>query len=190
MELLERKIIKDGKVLSGNVLKVGSFLNQQIDVKLTSAMADEVFNHFKDKGVTKILTVEASGIALAYAVASKFNVNVVYAKKQGASNVNGDVYSATCFSYTHNKSNVLVVPKDYISKDDKILIIDDFMANGQAALALMDIILGAGATLVGISCAIEKGFQGGGDGLREKGIDVFSLAIVDKMDEDGIVFRN
>lgn len=189
MELLEQMIIKEGKVLKGNVLKVGSFLNQQINVKLAEAMAEEVYSHFKTNGVTKILTVEASGIALAFAVAEKFNVNVVYAKKQGASNVNGDVYEATCFSYTHNKSNILVVPKTFIEKGDNILIIDDFLANGEAVNALTKIVNDAGANLVGVSCAIEKGFQGGGDGLRAKGVDVFSLAVIDEMSEDGIVFR-
>ncbi len=189
MKLLESKILKDGIVLKGNVLKVGSFLNQQIDVELTNAMAEEVYSHFKNKGVTKILTVEASGIALAYAVANKFNVNVVYAKKQGASNVNGDVYQTPCFSYTHNKSNILVVPKSYLNSQDKILIIDDFLANGEAVKALSTIVGLAEAEVVGVSCAIEKGFQGGGDGFRAKGIDVFSLAVIDEMTENGIVFR-
>ena len=189
MELLEKRITKEGKVLKGNVLKVGSFLNQQIDVELTSAMAKEVYSHFKNKGVTKILTVEASGIALAYAVANEFKVNVVYAKKQGASNVNGDVYQTPCFSYTHNKTNILVVPKTYIKTCDKILIIDDFLANGEAIKALSKIVELAGAEIVGVSCAIEKGFQGGGDEFRAKGVDVFSLAVIDGMSENGIVFR-
>ena len=189
MELLELRIKNEGKVLKGNVLKVGSFLNQQIDVSLTESMAEDVLFHFNDKGVTKVLTVEASGIALAYAVARKFNAGLVYAKKQGATNVEGNVFSAPCFSYTHNKQNVLVVPKEYITSTDKILIIDDFLANGQAVNALISIVEDAGASVVGVSCAVEKGFQGGGDALREKGIDVYSLALIDEMNEKGITFR-
>ncbi len=190
MERLEREIINRGKVLPGNVLKVGSFLNQQMDVKLLSDMAKNVYERFVDKGVTKILTVEASGIALAVLIAEKFGVDAVFAKKSKTANVDGGFYSAECYSFTHKKSNTLIVPKEYIESGDKLLIADDFLANGEAIRALKKIVDEAGATLVGAAIGIEKGFQGGGDALRAEGIDVYSLAIVEKMDEKGIEFRN
>ncbi len=190
MKKLESEIIERGKVLPGNVLKVGSFLNQQMDVKLLSEMAKSVYERFASKGVTKILTVEASGIALAVLIAEKFGVDAVFAKKTKTANVEGGVYSAECYSYTHKKSNTLIVPQEYILSDDKILIADDFLANGEAIRALRKIVLQAGASLVGVAIGIEKGFQGGGDALRNEGIDVYSLAIVDKMDENGIQFRS
>lgn len=190
MELLKEEIIKRGKVLPGNVLKVGSFLNQQMDVALLSKMSKEIFEHFRNSGVTKILTVEASGIALAVLVAEKFGVDAVFAKKSKTSNVEGSVYSAECFSYTHQKNNILIVPAEYISKEDNVLIVDDFLAHGQAIKGLKSIIEQASATLVGASIAIEKGFQGGGDAMRREGVDVFSLAIIETMQEDGLTFRN
>lgn len=189
MERLEQEIIKKGKVLPGGVLKVGSFLNQQMDVKLLSDMAKSVYERFNDKGITKVLTVEASGIAFAVLVAEKFGVDAVFAKKSKTANVDGGVYSADCYSYTHKKSNVLIVPCDYIDKDDKIIIVDDFLANGEAVRALRKIVKDANATLSGVAICVEKGFQGGGDELRKDGIDVYSLAIVDEMGEDGIKFR-
>lgn len=189
MEKLEQEIIKRGKVLPGNVLKVGSFLNQQMDVKLLSEMAKNVCEYFADKKVSKILTVEASGIALAVLIAEKFGVDAVFAKKSKTSNVEGGIYSADCYSFTHKKSNVLIVPCDYLSKEDKVLIVDDFLANGEAIRALRSITAQAGATLVGAAIGIEKGFQGGGDSLRKEGVDVYSLAIVEKMDGERIIFR-
>lgn len=189
MEKLEQEIIKRGKVLPGNVLKVGSFLNQQMDVKLLSEMAKSVYEYFADKNVSKILTVEASGIALAVLVAEKFGVDAVFAKKSKTANVEGGIYSADCYSFTHKKSNVLIVPCDYLSKEDKVLIVDDFLANGEAIRALRSITAQAEATLVGAAIGIEKGFQGGGDALREEGVDIYSLAIVEKMDGERIVFR-
>ena len=189
MERLEQEIIKKGKVLPGGVLKVGSFLNQQMDVKLLSEMAKNVYERFSDKGVTKILTVEASGIAFAVLVAEKFGVDAVFAKKSKTANVDGNVYTADCYSYTHKKSNVLILPEDYLDKDDKIIIVDDFLANGEAVRALKKIVEDAKATLVGAAICVEKGFQGGGDNLRKDGIDVYSLAIVEEMGEDGIKFR-
>lgn len=191
MELLQKAIIEKGKVLPGNVLKVGAFLNNQIDVKLLAEMGKEIRSHFRDCEVTKILTVEASGIGLACVTAQFFDCNVVFAKKTKTANVDGGLYSADCFSYTHKKSNVLIVPEEFLTKDDKVLIIDDFLAHGEAVNALMKIVDQAGATLTGVAIAIEKGFQKAGDEFRAKGINLCSLAIVDEMTEDGnITFRN
>lgn len=191
MELLQKAIKEKGKVLPGNVLKVGAFLNNQIDVKLLAEMGKEIRSHFRDCEVTKILTVEASGIGLACITAQFFDCNVVFAKKTKTANVDGGLYSADCFSYTHKKSNVLIVPEEFLNKDDKVLIIDDFLAHGEAVNALMKIVDQAGATLIGVAIAIEKGFQKAGDEFRAKGINLCSLAIVDEMTEDGnITFRN
>lgn len=189
MELLEREIVKRGVVLPGDVLKVGSFLNQRMDVALVSEMGKEIFNHYKSKGVTKVLTVEASGIAIAFAAAIEFGVDMIFAKKSKTANVSGELYKANCHSYTHNNDNTLTVPTEYISKEDKILIVDDFLACGNAFYALKDIVKQSGAEIVGFSAAIEKGFQGGGDKLREEGYDVFSLAIVESMEDGKITFR-
>jgi xanthine phosphoribosyltransferase len=190
MELLEKAILERGKVLPGNVLKVGCFLNNQLDVSLLVEMAKDIYEHFKGKGVNKVLTVEASGIALAVLVAEKFNCNAVFAKKSKTNNVDGELLSAECYSYTHKVMNNLIVPKEFLGKGDKVLLIDDFLANGQALFALKEITEKSGAELVGASTAIEKGFQGGGDKLREMGVDLYSLAIIDEMENGKIVFRN
>ena len=191
MELLQKAIIEKGKVLPGNVLKVGAFLNNQIDVKLLAEMGKEIHSHFNGCEVTKILTVEASGIGLACITAQFFNCSVVFAKKTKTANVDGGLYSAECFSYTHKKSNVLIVPEEFLTKDDNVLIIDDFLAHGEAVNALMKIVDQSGAKLSGVAIAIEKGFQKAGDEFRAKGINLCSLAIVDEMTEDGkIIFRN
>ena len=189
MKQLEEKILKDGIVLDGDVLKVGSFLNQQIDVELLRVMGEEIDRIYKGSGATKILTVEASGIALASAAGLKMNLPVVFAKKSVTSNVTGETYCAKVHSYTHNKDNTIIVPKNYICKNDKILIIDDFLAMGQAFEGLINICEQAGADIVGCTAAIEKGYQGGGDALRKRGIRVESLAVIDSMSENGIVFR-
>lgn len=189
MELLERAIIEKGKVLDGGVLKVGSFLNNQIDVNLISAMGKDIYEKFKDCGVTKILTVEASGIAIAVITAQFFNCNAVFAKKSKTVNVDGELYSAKCFSFTHKNENTLIVPKEYLNKNDKVLVIDDFLAHGEAINALTDIVNQSGATLSGVAVAIEKGFQGGGDELRAKGVNLYSLAIIDSMEDGKLVFR-
>lgn len=189
MELLEREILKKGKVLGDGVLKVGSFLNQNIDVKLLMEMGKEVKDHFKDKKVTKILTVEASGIAFAVAVANAFGVDMVFAKKTKAQNSDGELYTAECYSYTRKVSNILALPKEYLNSEDEVLIVDDFLAHGNATVALMDIAKQAGAKVAGVAIEIEKGFQGGGDKLRESGVDLLSLAIVDEMEEGKISFR-
>ena len=189
MELLEKAITEKGKVLPGNVLKVGAILNNRMDVKLLSALAEDIAAHFGDKGVTDVLTVEASGIALAVLVAEKLGVDALFAKKSKTANVEGEVYSAECYSYTHKKSNTLIVPAEYLEKDAKVLIVDDFLANGEALNALIDIGKQAGAETVGCAVAVEKGFQGGGDKLRAAGMDVYSLAIVESMENGKVVFR-
>ena len=189
MKVLEKAILEKGKVLPGNVLKVGAFLNNQLDVKLLSLMADDVYARFKDKGVTKILTVEASGIALAVLVAERFGVNAVFAKKSKTANLDGENYTAECFSYTHKINNNLIIGKEYLSSNDVVLVVDDFLAHGQAVYALKSIVEQAGATLSGVVIAIEKGFQGAGDKMRAEGIDLYSLAIVDSMDDCKIIFR-
>ncbi len=186
---LEQKIVCEGTVLEGNVLKVGSFLNQQLDVDFLLEMGDEIARIYAGDGVNKLLTVESSGIAVAVAAGAVMHLPVVFAKKNKSSNVSGDVYSANVHSYTHNKDFDIVVAKDYLNSDDKIVIIDDFLANGKALEGLIEIAEQAGAKVIGCTCAIEKGFQGGGDRLREKGIRVESLAIVEKMSPDSIEFR-
>lgn len=191
MELLEQRIIKDGEVLPGNILKVSGFLNHQIDISLLDAMGAEFKRLFKDKEVTKVVTIESSGIAIAYPVAREFGVPLVFAKKHQSKNVNEDVYKTVVYSFTHGQDYTVVVSKKFIKPGDKVLIVDDFLANGKALEGLIDIIEQAGATVQGMCIAIEKGFQKGGDSLREKGYQVESLAIVDKMTDDGkIEFRH
>ncbi len=189
MELLERAILQKGKVLPGNVLKVGAFLNNQIDVGLSVEMGKQIFSHYANCGVNKILTVESSGIGLACITAQFFNCNVVFAKKSKSSNVDGNVYTAECYSYTHNVMNNLLVPSEYLSKDDVVLVVDDFLAVGGATAACRQLIEKAGAKLAGIAIAIEKGFQGAGDKLRQEGVNLLSLAIIDSMTDGKIVFR-
>lgn len=184
MELLEKEIAKRGKVLQGNVLKVGDFLNHQMDVDLLCVMADEIVEHFSESGVNKILTVEASGIALAVLVAERLHCKTVFAKKSKALNADGEFYSAECVSFTRPDNNLIMLPKPYILKSDKVLIVDDFLAKGNATDALRSIVKQAGATLCGITVAVEKGFQGGGDKIRADGIDLLSLAIVDDMNPE------
>lgn len=192
MELLEQRIMKDGVVKKGNVLKVDSFLNHQMDTVLFAEMGKEFKRLFADKPINKILTIEASGIGIACVVAQFFQVPVVFAKKTQSINIDGDVYSSKIESFTHKRVYDVIVSKKYLSSDDHILIIDDFLANGCAVNGLLDIIEHAGATVEGIGIAIEKGQQIGGKLLRERGYQVESLAIIDSMnDETGeIVFRH
>lgn len=190
MNSLQKRILKDGKVLDGDILKVDSFLNHQIDVSLLEDMGRDFYELFKDCNINKILTVEASGIAIACFAAQRFNVPVVFAKKGYHKNVGNDVYTAEVFSFTKGTSYTVSVSKAYLNKSDRILVIDDFLANGQAVLGLKKIIADAGAELCGCGIAIEKGFQKGGAELREAGIDVKSLAIVESMDNGKIVFRD
>ncbi len=189
MKALEEKILKEGTVLPGHILKVGSFLNQQLDVDFLAQMGEEVKSLYADTQVNKILTIESSGIAIAVAVGMVMHIPVVFAKKNKSANVSGDVYVSRVHSYTHNKDYDVTVSAEYLGKDDKVLIIDDFLANGKALEGLIDIINQAGAELVGCTCAIEKGFQGGGDRLRAQGIRVESLAIVDQMSDNSLEFR-
>lgn len=189
MQALEEKIVKEGTVLPGNILKVGSFLNHQLDVDFIMEMGKEIAELFKNDGVNKILTVETSGIAIAMGAAAQMHIPVVFAKKHKTGNLSGDLYSTVVHSYTHGVDYNVVVNCDYLKADDRVLIVDDFLANGKAIMGLIDIINQAGATLVGCSCAIEKGFQHGGDNLREQGIKVESLAIIDSMDDNSVTFR-
>lgn len=182
MEIIEQEIQKRGKVLPGNVLKVNSFLNHQLDPYLLNIMAGEWIKLFKNDNITKIVTIEASGIALAILTGLKLNVPVVFAKKSNSKNI-ADVYKSKIHSYTRGQDFDIQIEKQFIYKDDIVLIIDDFLANGSATLGMIDIINQAGAKLAGVGIAIEKGFQNGGEILRNKGVRVESLAIISSMDE-------
>ena len=188
MKLLEQKILNEGKVLPGDVLKVDCFLNHQMDVAFLTALGKEIYNHFKNCNVNKILTVESSGIGLACLTAQFFNCKVLVAKKNKSSNISNNVYVAKVYSYTHQTENNIVVSKEYLSSDDNVLIIDDFLANGNACLGLIDIVNQAGGQVKGISCAVEKTYQGGYDKLASLGIDVYSLARIEKMQDGRITF--
>ena len=181
-EIWEKKILEDGVIKNGNVLKVDSFLNHQIDVPFIAELGKEFKRLFADRPINKILTIEASGIGIASIAAMYFNVPVVFAKKSSGSNMDRDVYFTKIYSFTHNKDNDVIVAKQYLNKNDHVLIIDDFLANGCALEGLMDIVRQSGGTVEGIGIAIEKGFQGGGDKLRAAGVNLRSLAIIDKMD--------
>lgn len=189
MKALEEKILREGTVLPGNILKVGSFLNHQIDADFLMKMGKEIADRFKDDHVTKILTVEASGIAIAVMAAAHLHVPAVFAKKNKTGNLSGGVYTTTVHSYTHNRDYSIVVSKEYISEDDVILLVDDFLANGAALEGMIEIVKQAGAKIAGASCAIEKGFQGGGDKLRAQGYKIESLAIVESMSDTTLTFR-
>ena len=189
MKKMEEKILAEGEILSGGVLKVGSCLNQQIDTVFMREMGEEIARLFKDEEVTKILTIEASGIPIAVSAGFAMELPVVYAKKNKSSNISGDVYSTVVQSFTHGNKNHVIVNKEYISPDDKVLIVDDFLAHGSALTGLIEIVEMAGAKVVGCVAAIEKGFQLGGDRLREKGYRVESLAIIEEMDDIEITFR-
>ena len=184
MKLLEERIRKDGTVKAGNVLKVDSFLNHQMDIDLFNEMGKEWARLFAGCPITKILTVEASGIGIACVAAQQFHVPVVFAKKTQSLNIDGEVYSTKIQSFTHKKIYDVIVSKKFITPEDHILIIDDFLANGCALEGLLEIVGEAGATVEGIGIAVEKGFQKGGDLIRSKGIRVESLAIVESMDAE------
>ena len=182
MELLKERIRQDGIVREGGILKVDSFLNHQIDPTLMAELAKEFHRLFKDDGVNKILTIEASGIAIAIEVAREFGVPMIFAKKNHTKNIAGDVYTSKVISYTHGREYEIMLAKDYLSADDRVLVIDDFLANGAALRGLIDIIRQSGAHLCGCGIAVEKGFQPGGRELRNEGIKICSLAIVESMD--------
>ena len=191
MRKLEERILKDGKVFKGNVLKVDSFLNHQLDVGLLSDIGKELKRLYNDCDITKVLTIEASGIGVGCMVAQFFDCPLLFAKKTKTINIKGDVYKSQVESFTHQCVYDIIVSKDFITSDDTVLIVDDFLAKGNALNGLIDIVNQAGAKLAGCGIAIEKGFQGGGDKLREQGIRVESMAIIGKMDDatGEIVFR-
>lgn len=184
MNFLEERILKDGTVKEGNVLKVDSFLNHQIDVSLFDRIGEEFYNRFKDRNITKILTIESSGIGIACFVAKYFNVPVLFAKKSKSVNIDGDMYVAEVESFTHKCRNQVIVSKRFINEGDGILIIDDFLANGCALQGLISITENAGASVEGIGIVIEKGFQIGGTVIRNLGYRLESLAIVESMDAE------
>ena len=191
MKILEEKIQEEGRVYPGNILKVDSFLNHQIDVSLLDVIGEAFYEKYKDKKITKILTIEASGIAVACSTAKRFNVPVVFAKKSQSLNIGSDVYVSRISSYTYNKEYDVTVSRAYLGSDDTVLLIDDFIAIGNAMKGLIEICDQAGASIAGIGICIEKGFQNGGNDIRQMGYDVTSLAIVEKMNDDGsIEFRH
>lgn len=192
MQLLKDRIRKDGKIKEGNVLKVDSFLNHQMDVKLFQEIGKEFKRRFADEEITKILTIEASGIGIACVAAEVFDVPVVFAKKTQTKNIAGDVYTTRVESFTHGRVYDIIVSKEFLGKGDKVLLIDDFLANGKALEGLAELVTKSGAELVGAGVVIEKGFQVGGDIIRSKGIHLESLAIVESMDEKTgeVVFRD
>ena len=192
MKLLEERIRTHGKIREGGVLKVDSFLNHQMDVKLFQEIGKEFKRRFADEEITKILTIEASGIGIACVAAEVFDVPVVFAKKTQTKNIAGDVYTTKVESFTHGRVYDIIVSKEFLGKGDKVLLIDDFLANGKALEGLAELVTKSGAELVGAGVVIEKGFQVGGDIIRSKGIHLESLAIVESMDEKTgeVVFRD
>ena len=188
MKLLEQKILKDGKVLGGDVLKVDSFVNHQIDVSFICQLGREFKRLFDKDNVTKIVTIEASGIGIACLTAQYFDVPVVFAKKSRSSNISSNVFSSKVVSYTHGSSHDIIISKQFLSPDDRVLIIDDFLATGNALFGLIDIVEQSGATVVGCGIVIEKAYQNGGQTLRERGYRVESLAKIKSMSENKIEF--
>ena len=189
MKLLEERIQKEGKILPGNIVKVDGFLNHRVDVKLMREMAKEFGRLFDLDGITAVLTIEAYGIALAAICAEEFGVPMVFAKKAKSDNIEGGLYKSEIYSYTYKKLVTLIMSKQWLSSSDKVLIIDDFLANGEALRGLVDIVNQSGAELIGIGVAVEKGFQPGGQKLRDAGYNLHSLAIIDEANENGFVFR-
>ncbi len=187
MKALEEKILKEGKIYPGNVLKVGSFLNHQIDVPFMLEVGKEFYRLYRDDNITKILTIEASGIGVACLAAQHFNVPVVFAKKNQTKNIAGEVYTSRVVSFTHGREYDIIVSKEFLNENDRVLIIDDFLANGSALEGLIKLVNDSGATLVGCGIVIEKGFQPGGELIRGRGVRVESLAIIDEMTSDGSI---
>ena len=190
MKLLEEKIAKDGTAIGTEILKVDMFLNHQIDPGLIMEMGKEFYRLFKDCGATKVVTIESSGISIALATALEFGVPALFAKKGDHKNVGTDVYSAKCYSFTHAKEYQMKISKKYLNENDKVLIIDDFLAEGNALLGLIDLCNQAGAEVAGCAIAVEKGFQQGGQKIRDMGVRVESLAIVESMSDDALTFRS
>ncbi|MCQ2412053.1 MAG: xanthine phosphoribosyltransferase [Sphaerochaetaceae bacterium] len=189
MDELKARILSEGKVLPGNIIKVGSFLNHKIDTDLMSRMADEFGKHFDLSKVSLILTIEASGIALASICSLKWGIPMVFAKKAKSDNIENGILHSEIYSYTYKKTVNVMVEAEHIKPTDNVLVMDDFLANGEAVRGLTDVVKGAGASLAGVAIAVEKGFQGGGDRLRAAGIDVYSLAIIDDASDGTIKFR-
>ncbi|MDD3339463.1 MAG: xanthine phosphoribosyltransferase [Lachnospiraceae bacterium] len=189
MQLLKDRIIKDGVVKPGNILKVDSFLNHQMDIAFINELGKEFKRLFADKPINKVLTIEASGIGIACITAQYFNVPVVFAKKAQSVNLDGDMYTTKVESFTHKKVYDVILSSKFLGPEDHVLIIDDFLANGCALLGLIDIVQKSGATIEGAGIVIEKGFQEGGAKIREMGINLKSLAIVEEMSDDSLTFR-
>lgn len=189
IKALEEKILKEGQVFPGNILKVGSFLNHRLDVPFIMEMGKEIARIYKDCEINKILTIETSGIAIAFAAAYYMNVPVVFAKKNKSANISGDVYSEDVASFTHKTVSKVIVSREFLSENDKVLIVDDFLAAGNALNGLINICNEAGAKIVGCAIAIEKAFQDGGEKIRYRGVRVESLAVIDSMTDDSITFR-
>ena len=189
MELLKERIRKEGKVLPGGIIKIDGFLNHKVDTQLLAAMAEEFEKHFDLSQATVVLTAEASGIALATLCANRYGLPLIYAKKAKSDNIEGGLLRSEIYSYTYKKKVTLLVSAEWLKPTDKVFIVDDFLANGEALRGLCEIVSGAGAELVGVGVAVEKGFQPGGKKLREAGVNLKSLAIIESADENGIIFR-
>ena len=189
MQQLKERILREGRVLPGNIIKVDGFLNHRVDTALMRDLADEFAKYFDVKNITMVLTAEASGIALATICAERYGVPMVFAKKAKSDNIEGGLYQSDIFSYTYKKKVTLLVSHEWLHADDHVLIIDDFMAKGYAMQGLIDLVNAAGATLEGIGVAVEKGFQGGGDKFRASGVPYKALAVIEQADENGILFR-
>ncbi len=190
MEALKERIRKEGKILPGNIVKVDGFLNHRVDCQFLGELAEEFGKHFDMSKVDVILTAEASGIALATVCAARFGKPMIFAKKAKSDNIEGGLYCSEIASYTYRKKVTLIVSKEWLQSGSRVLIIDDFLARGEAMRGLCEIVTSAGCELVGIGCAVEKGFQHGGDKLRESGVNVMSLAIIEKAEPGCIVFRD
>jgi xanthine phosphoribosyltransferase len=189
MELLKQRILQDGQVLQGDILKVDSFINHQIDPRLAMEIGNEFYQRFQDTKIDKILTIETSGIAFALCAGIRFNVPVVFAKKQAGRNMSGEVYQARVHSYTKQTDYIITVSAHFLTASERVLIIDDFLANGQAVLGLMELIRQAGAVVSGVGIVIEKGFQPGSQILRSQGVRVESLVVIDSFQDKKIIFR-
>ena len=190
MQELKARILQEGTVLPGGIIKVDGFLNHRVDTVLLDHIAEEFGRRFDMNAVDVVLTAEASGIALAAIVAQRFGKPMIFAKKAKSDNIEGGLYQSEIFSYTYKKKVTLLVSQEWLHDGDRVLIVDDFMANGEAVRGLCDIVSAAGAELVGIGCAVEKGFQGGGDRLRAAGVNLHSLAVIDSAEPGNIVFRD
>lgn len=189
MQELRERIKKEGKVLPGNIVKIDGFLNHRVDTKLMRSIAKEFARIFDTTGVTAVLTVEASGIPLGTITAEELGVPLVFAKKAKSDNIEGGLFRSEIYSYTYKKHVTLIMSHQWLNENDKVLIVDDFLANGEALRGLVDIVHQAGAELIGMGVAVEKGFQPGGARLRDDGVNLKSLAIIEKADENGIIFR-